>query len=353
MRGVWVCAIWAVHGAARSLNATVLGAYISGNAITHLDIGSRNGGSMRWLTSFLGARGISDVAVAGIDIDPANVATCERRGFRCVVGDVRVLSAEGACVRGVTVFHVLEHVGARRPPNATAPGPQEWWARTYAAEPRAAHELPVVGDQAQSEAGSFDVRDASAAQGVFRAALRLPSSWLLMHGPCFDGDAELRARGFVRSFAAWRLHNAHVTSAHLVDAFVAAGRRGYFFVTAHNPIETSDHARLQPIVETSSGAARHAERGWLCSGAMCDQHRYNASLHPPKASVAFGRAHYEFVSAVAVFGDVAGEAALVLAAQRKNLAKRRGVHVACVAPERGASRDPATCASLLAGLLPR
>ena len=49
----------------------------------------------------------------------------------------------------------------------------------------------------------------------------------------------------------------------------------------------------------------------------------------------------------------AGEAALVLAAQRKNLAKRRGVHVACVAPERGASRDPATCASLLAGLLPR
>lgn len=144
-----------------------------------------------------------------------------------------------------------------------------------------------------------------------------------------------------------------MTSAHLVDAFVAAGRRGYFFVTAHNPIETSDHARIQPIVETSSGAARHAERGWLCSGAMCDQHRYNASLHPPKASVAFGRAYYEFVSAVAVFGDVAGEAALVLAAQRKNLAKRRGVHVACVAPERGASRDPATCASLLAGLLPR
>ena len=71
------------------------------------------------------------------------------------------------------------------------------------------------------------------------------------------------------------------------------------------------------------------------------------------SSVAFGRAHYEFVSAVAVFGDVAGEAALVLAAQRKNLAKRRGVHVACVAPERGSSRDPATCASLLAGLLPR
>lgn len=209
-----------------------------------------------------------------------------------------------------------------------------------------------MGDQAQSETGSFDVRDASAAQGVFRAALRLPSSWLLMHGPCFDGDAELRARGFVRGFAAWRLHNAHVTSAHLVDAFVAAGRRGYFFVTAHNPIETSDHARLQPIV-SDSGAARHAEHGWLCSGAMCDQHRYNASLHPPKASVAFGRAHYEFVSAVAVFGDVAGEAALVLAAQRKNLAKRRGVHVACVAPERGASRDPATCASLLAGLLPR
>ena len=185
--------------------ATALRAYIAENAVTHLDIGSREGGSTRWISTFLGARGVADVVAAGIDIDPQNVATCARRGARCVLGDVRVLGGAGErpCVRGVTLFHVLEHVGARRDPNATAPGPDAWWSRTYAATPRGAHELPVLDDQAQSEAGAFDLRDASAAARVFRAALRLPSSWLLMRGPCFDGEAELRSFGFVRAFGAW------------------------------------------------------------------------------------------------------------------------------------------------------
>lgn len=146
-----------------------------------------------------------------------------------------------------------------------------------------------------------------------------------------------------------------MSSSHLVDAFLAAGRRGSFFVSAHNPIETSDHARLQPIV-APAGIARHATHGLLCSGAMCDQHHYSASLHPPKARVAFGSTFYEYLGAIAVFGDATDEAALLLEAHQRNLAKRHGVHVACVTPDRNGAlvrRPPATCASLLAAALLR
>ena len=87
---------------------------------------------------------------------------------------------------------------------------------------------------------------------------------------------------------------------------------------------------------------------------MCDQHRYNASLHPRKARVTFKHIYYEYIAAIAVFGDTTGEAALLLKAHQRNLVKRLGVHVACVTPEDDgtlALRAPATCASFLAGLV--
>ena len=159
------------------------------------------------------------------------------------------------------------------------------------------------------------------------------------------------------SFAAWRLHNCHFNSSHFVGAFVAASAWcGWLFVTSHNPISMSGHARLQPLVAAGS---THARDGLVCSGALCDQHAYNATLHPPTPLEDFERgAFYEFATALALF-DVSDdgravpalEAAFMLEAHEKMIKKKHGVLTACVSPlESKPIRDAARCGALFSTL---
>ena len=75
---------------------------LSSTGATHLDVGSRQGGSALWVTDFLAARNIK-ATVVGLDLDPENVATCRRRGgkvfllmFVCSLWTVRRLASEAS-----------------------------------------------------------------------------------------------------------------------------------------------------------------------------------------------------------------------------------------------------------------
>ena len=87
---------------------------------------------------------------------------------------------------------------------------------------------------------------------------------------------------------------------------LAPVRRGWLFIAGLWPIVSSNHLRLQPIITTSLGRTHDSLFGGLCSGVMCDQHRYNTTIHPPKPRVEFtpGR-FYEFMNALIIFDDPA------------------------------------------------
>ena len=233
-------------------------ALLSSTGATHLDVGSRQGGSALWVTDFLAARGIK-ATVVGLDLDPENVATCRRRGGKCFLADVRVLAVDGTppCVRGITLFHILEHIGVKQRAHGVVSGGDGAWWRTY---PSIDEPFPP-GQYAKARLldivpGTYNLADATAAQAVLRAAVQLPSSWLLIKGPNFDHDEAMRQLGFLRSFAAWHLHTCHFNSSHLIDTHAGASTTGlaiYCRAMAYCQFESSAataHHHHQPGAHT-------------------------------------------------------------------------------------------------------
>ena len=333
---------------------------LSSTGATHLDVGSRQGGSALWVTDFLAARNIK-ATVVGLDLDPENVATCRRRGGKCFLADVRVLAVDGTppCVRGITLFHILEHIGVQRRSRGVVSGGEGAWWRTY---PPIDEPFPP-GQYAKARLlnvvpGTYNLADATAAQAVLRAAVQLPSSWLLIKGPNFDHDEAMRQLGFLRSFAAWHLHTCHFNSSHLIDTFTLAPvRRGWLFIAGLGPIVSSNHLRLQPIITTSLGRTHDSLFGGLCSGVMCDQHRYNTTIHPPKPRVKFTPGHfYEFMNALVIFDDPSttpSESAFMLEHLKQVIKKKHGALVACVSPLAPTTpiRDQKQCEALFERLI--
>jgi len=210
------------------------------------------------LTFWPAARGIK-ATVVGLDLDPENVATCRRRGGKCFLADVRVLAVDGTppCVRGITLFHILEHIGVKQRAHGVVSGGDGAWWRTY---PSIDEPFPP-GQYAKARLldivpGTYNLADATAAQAVLRAAVQLPSSWLLIKGPNFDHDEAMRQLGFLRSFAAWHLHTCHFNSSHLIDTHAGASTTGlaiYCRAMAYCQFESSAataHHHHQPGAHT-------------------------------------------------------------------------------------------------------
>jgi len=319
----------------RDQSSTQLDRFCSENAILYLDIGSRLGGSTRWIRNYFN---VSSERVLGLDIDEENVKICNRGGGRCRKQDVSKLNIEATrpIVTGVTLFHVIEHIGT---PLQRHPIPLPW---TWLVFRNASHIGPVkypryeltppVGTQVASTESIFNTEVTTAATNVFLGSARLARSFLLFRGPCFDGEDALHEIGFVRSFAAWKLHTCHFNSSHIVDSWLKLRRKGTMITYVHNPILNSDNERIFPVI------GNHEIDSELCSDALCDQHIYNYGKHTSKPVPPLqlferpGRPFHLFMSAIFLFedaGKLSAPSIKALLNVERVMTKKRGMYASC------------------------
>jgi len=90
---------------------------------------------------------------------------------------------------------------------------------------------------------------------------------------------------------------------------------------------------------------------------MCDQHRYNTTIHPPKPRVEFAPGRfYEFMNALIIFDDpatTASESVFMLEHLKQVIKKKHGALVACVSPLAPTTpiRDQKQCEALFERLI--
>jgi len=204
----------------------------------------------------------------------------------------------------------------------------------------------------------FNTEDTARATNVIISSARLPRSFLLFRGPCFDSEHHLHSLGFVRSFAAWKLHTCHFNTSHIAASWITLNRRGYLIVYTHNPVQDSDDQRIFPLFQP---ALTLDENKQLCANALCDQHYYHSSLGvvKPRPAVVLGdddsKPFYLFMSAVFIFEDLSGlspSTRAVIANVKKVMKKKGGIFSACALPGHShVEYSNEKCVKLLAPLL--
>ena len=167
-----------------------------------IDIGCSSGGSLAWGSRFLGGRGI------GVDIDPAKVAKARAAGQEAVQADATQLDYPDSAFRFALFFDMLEHL----------PSPD-------------------------------------LALRCVQEAYRVSRDFVLIRGPNFDGEAQLRSMGLKRYYTDWTGHTWH----HRAGEFQSMIRRVApvrSLVVAHHQITESADPDLLPV-EAPTNQARY------------------------------------------------------------------------------------------------
>jgi|AACY02.2.fsa_nt_gi Methylase involved in ubiquinone/menaquinone biosynthesis len=197
-------------------------------AYDFLDIGCSGGGSLRWGNAQFGGRGV------GVDIDPAKVEATVKQGFDAMLGDATALQFADDTFRFALIFDVLEHM-----------------------------------------------KDMDVALRIVREAYRVSREFVLIRGPNFDGESQLRMNDLKRYYADWSGHTWHHEGRDIV-AIVNQVDPMKSLVVGHERIVDSSHPDILPL---SSGI---------------NQHRYKADIHGEKPHVAFkGRMFSRFAAVLA------------------------------------------------------
>ena len=124
-----------------------------------LDLGAKEGGSLRMATSAFGGRGL------GVDINPDNIEKLKAKGFAGLLADATELPLPSDSVSFVQSLHFLEHL-----PNQAV------------------------------------------AEKVIDSAVRVARDFVLVLGPDFGGRDYLKGLGFKKYFADWTGHTWHHTA---------------------------------------------------------------------------------------------------------------------------------------------
>jgi len=251
--------------------------FIKSNNVRYLDFGASNGGSTKWLGGWTNRAGVSG-KVAGVDIDSKKVDDCKSSGQLCVLADITKYSGDNhPIVDGVTIFHVLEHVGT--PLNNMD-----------------IRDLPL--SRRRSSRGLFyDTERPSAAQKVWQAASLLPKSFIYFRGPSFDNERYLRSKKFVTYFQQWHGHTCHLNSSNLAEAMVSARSTTFQIIILLNRILNSSHSS---ILVRSNPDPRCGD------DSACDLHPYpsnsEGSYHPkPDPPILFESPLYAEMRALSIF----------------------------------------------------
>jgi hypothetical protein len=183
--------------------------------VDFLDFGASAGGSLTWASQAFHARGF------GIDIDPKKVAQLRLRGFAGIVADATSLDLPNNAVKFCVMSHFLEH-------------------------------LPT-----------FDV-----AARVVKSAVALAREFVIIIGPDFDKEENLRAIGFKRFWADWQGHTFHHTT------------KDFEMILQEIPGIQHGIMRTGSIADSQNSAIHPL-------GSPQDQGNYDPTIHPPKKSEIF------------------------------------------------------------------
>lgn len=197
-----------------------------GRSFEFIDVGCSKGASLAWAEGTFGGRGL------GVDINADKVARSRAAGRDAMVGDARSLPYPENQFRFGTFIDVLEHL-----PSAT------------------------VGEQ------------------CIREVYRVVREFVVIDGPNFDDEGELRDQGFKRFHADWSGHVWHHTRRQFLK--IARGLKApRTLILHHGRIRDSYHYFLHPL-------ASPAEQG-----------PYDPGIHPPKPFKVFDRAYHARISMI-------------------------------------------------------
>ncbi|MCB0338587.1 MAG: methyltransferase domain-containing protein [Bdellovibrionales bacterium] len=164
----------------------------------------------------------------GIDIRPKIVEQAQASGMNVILGDATKLDLPDKCVRFSILSHFLEH-------------------------------LPSLTEVRQS----------------IKSAIRISTEAVYMAGPVFDDEQYLKSLGFKTYWSDWKGHPCHLTCSQVVEILKSLGvTLGQFKMCLHVPYRDSDSPFIHPL------------------SSPVDQHDYDPSIHPHKASIEFNRTCY-------------------------------------------------------------
>ena len=191
-----------------------------------IDIGCSKGGSLAWAMAQFGGKGL------GIDLSERKVEATRAAGYQAILADAAALDMPNGAVRFATLSDVLEH-------------------------------MP----------------DGEAAERCVTEAYRVSRDFVLIRGPNFDREEELRRLSLKRYYADWRGHSWHHVTADLLRLAQHAGAARTLLIP-HGRIRGSEDPDILPI------------------GAPRDQGRYDAGLHGPKPMLTFERKFHSRITMV-------------------------------------------------------
>lgn len=189
-----------------------LSTYIEQRGIRYLDLGASKGGSRNLMEMLVHeakpAAATHGNAVLGLDISDEKLRMCNAQGkVLCAKADlIRLFARHNAqpVVNGVSMIDILEHINFPAVDAAHVPP----------------HRLRFA------HGSSFDTASHSTAVRLWRASCAAAKHFCFMNGPSYDGEASLRALGFMRYYEAWSGHTCHLNSTSLVAAMTRSPGEG-------------------------------------------------------------------------------------------------------------------------------
>ncbi|GAB5376006.1 MAG: hypothetical protein AcusKO_24680 [Acuticoccus sp.] len=171
-----------------------------------LDVGCSGGGSLAW------GHAQFDIEGVGIDISEDKVRATLQKGFRAEVADATQLRFDDSHFKFALMFDILEH-------------------------------LP----------------DAKTAQRCVQEAFRVSSDFIIVRGPNFDHENELRNNDLKRYYADWSGHTWHHKSDELVRILTSLDPKN-FMVAGHERIFDSRDPVVLPISTVTNEGRYDDER---------------------------------------------------------------------------------------------
>ena len=158
-----------------------------------LDVGCSGGGSLAW------GHAQFDIEGVGIDISADKVSATRQKGFRAEVADATQLQFDDNHFKFALMFDILEH-------------------------------LP----------------DAETAERCVQEAFRVSSDFIIIRGPNFDHEDELRDNNLKRYYADWTGHTWHHKSNQIASIIRSLGP-AKFMVAGHERIFDSRDPVVLPL----------------------------------------------------------------------------------------------------------